>query len=413
MVKNSASTKRGRRDETRRRPPSRSGGRIRLALTILCFASLFVSCKKTCGDPLTAQRFLETQQRHRWELNCGVMWTCPRDSPLRGAIVGTYPSLEACKAHRPPRFMQGMPQVLAGIEKGRLHFDAEHAQRCLKWLEARTAGDFCDGMPLDIAACQRALVGQLPRDASCALDLECTGDLECSGARPQRGGSDCHGTCRVARDRRCGDVICEQDAYCDRAEPGGKLICKPQVAEGEDCLTKDACSPRAGEPSGKLTFATGGIACNRIRDDDVRRRGVCTATRSLGKGAPCESNIFCEPGLHCIDHTCQPAALGALGDSCENMARCGPGLVCLNSGDKPGKTCAKPLTEGQSCRPTHQCEPHLTCGEVEAGTGTCTPRRPAGEPCTTPWLCQSFICEEGQCEEPAVCVVPGATGNAE
>lgn len=161
----------------------------------------------------------------------------------------------------------------------------------------------------------------------------------------------------------CSPWGCEADHYC--ADESGNLVCRPDLATGEDCT-------------------------------DV-------SFDSLQDNSPCSSGLRC---MLSSTGTCLPA--GGSGDPCyhNDTQSCEAGLVCfgyVNSVCQPQSD----LTE--VCNPTFEnacSEGYCQCTTMEGDhcTWTCVPKRANGDTCDDPSACLSTYCDFTQ--QPNVCTDP-------
>jgi hypothetical protein len=184
---------------------------------------------------------------------------------------------------------------------------------------------------------------------------------------------------------------------CDQADPYPCYfeILHGRVSDGQHCEDTDVC----GTVSGCVNVS--GAVCG----DVCVRAGNASEACGLycGTSTPCLSIPFCASGLTCVDGTCVQSKQA--GEPCggPQFIACRFGLGCdVDPGDLDGNGTCVSLTAGRACRSDGGCIPTEFCQ-----SGTCTPRRGAGQPCAdAPTACSAF----NACDSNGVCMAAGHVG---
>jgi hypothetical protein len=280
-----------------------------------------------------------------------------------------------CSAHQGPRLRDGWyAAVVAGVERGSIHYDAAEMARCLEHAADWTC-DFLGPIPY----CLGAVRGLIPVGGGCDFDEECENLGVCHG---------CPGRCVARRSEgaecQAGEVFCEVGMYCNGA-----------------CV-------RAAHVNEPCDWDFTGIPCVRGAECVERSDGLsfCEPVRIAESGEDCHSSEgLCSKGLDCLPITeddgqrvlyrcAEPYASGGscvdgpYGDGCPVEEHCD----VPRGASEPLGTC-KPLPRiGESCR-GNVCGPSARCSAAEV----CQPLAALGESCRFDVDCFSQDCEDGRC----------------
>ncbi|XXF78589.1 hypothetical protein P2318_02190 [Myxococcaceae bacterium GXIMD 01537] len=282
--------------------------------------------------------------------------------------------------------IQGYATFAGSMRSGRLRFDEEKAEACVKRIRANS--------------CDTLLV--LGRD----------GD-ECNAfTGQQKDGEPCFIT------QECGPTsMCERPSHPVCTEG----ICKPRPGEGAKLPGDGAewwCAPG-------LTPVDG--ACQRERTEGEACQGAyeCAAglycdafgacRRRVAEGGACgTSSQLCLPNLRCMNGTCQ--RLGGIGEECvirfaeqpgTHIPICQNDLFCEAASDTGARKCAARAGLGQPCRDLFQCEGGLICDQpYGAPEGTCRQPGRAGDKCTAYSCAAGAYCDVNS----EMCIAQGRQG---
>lgn len=266
-----------------------------------------------------------------------------------------FPDVASCEQSMLP----SMGQVVAGVNAGRIHYDASAASLCLDAI-ASMGCNTTDLFELSQAPCWDTFQGTLPGGAACLIPDECLSQIcfftSCSSAC-------CAGVCapdpatavRVEVGGDCSDenVLCVDGAYCEgwNAPP----ICRATVPLGQPCdpaavppavcsgLGQCATSSSALGGTCTLPAAEGQpcdvrVGCNASNDRCDSVSGTCVHRGALGM--PCDSSVWgtCVGYARCDSSTQTCLALTRAGEPCDN----GQGAVCLGMLACSSGTCMLP-----------------------------------------------------------------------
>lgn len=301
-----------------------------------------------------------------WAMLCDATFECP--SPDLVALIGRYPSAQACRAAAPPPLFD-FPNFDDAIARGTVIYDETKAETCLTAWQA----EICEMSFVDPPAeCDDVAVGTVAEGGTCLDGIECVRGLECV-----REGNACEGTCQ----KNCGAFSCTDDEIC--TESG----CVARGAIGDSCNDFDECRR--------------GLYCVN---------NTCAAGDTTPEGSACQLNGECAGDLKCIQGVCTDYQLAGPNQACaisDTPELCEPGSVCTDlalNGNELAGTCGAPKALGETCRVFYECEVGLTCDAPDVLTdGTCVALREVGQACMTAFDCETFVCEDNVCAAPATC----------
>lgn len=203
-----------------------------------------------------------------------------------------------------------------------------------------------------------------------------------------------------------------QRALCERKNECGITSddCTKAMANCPDYLFSPG-SAREPKSTWDCAFVIRGYSCEELY---LRRNPACVNAGSKKVGEACVFPAQCE-SLACDGSAtacgkCLPRlgkGQSCLSDEGRPTAACEPGLSCnpesKTCADTPTKSFAEVdgagLVEGEPCIPARDaCADELYCLDSKGeGTGTCTPRIPEDQPCTTSTACAAgtFCYQEG------------------
>ena len=314
------------------------------------------------------------------ETMCQVAWDCPNRETLDLLMFySQYESLDACKTAQPippSMLLEGLPDIQASIDAGRIDYDAELAAECA---DALYEG-MCDiTKPMVPETCEENLfTGTVQDGGACVMDEECQGGLACATT------SECNGTCTPTMEVLCGGEECADDEYCEWA------MCQPRKAAGESCYAHDNCME--------------GLSC-----DDSSGTSICVENLSKASGEACASQDVCEAGTFCRSAVCTPFEFVDAQETCSPntlpLRFCKSSTSCQNVQPSGEGTCLPPGDEGDSCETTVHCKAGLYCAEPSPGDPTeCMPQETLGSACSRNYDCVTFYCDNSNvCAEPPSC----------
>jgi MYXO-CTERM domain-containing protein len=133
-------------------------------------------------------------------------------------------------------------------DKGRLHYDAKLARRCLDAFAAATCETHKSNAALD--GCDTFITPRTAPGAACSASESCMGGA-CVGVTAEK-----EGVCRayVAEGASCADNPCSKDLIC-----GSGKICRQRLPSGQSCNSHGECQSQG---------------CNGL-DADAGTRGTC------------------------------------------------------------------------------------------------------------------------------------------
>ncbi len=222
-------------------------------------------------------------------------------------------------------------RVSAGVESGRLKYDAAAMGNCLAAIAKTSCNTPDEAAP---AVCETVFQGTVSEGGACESSDECVGDL------------DCDETCKANTTPRgkAGDAC---SSSCDES-PGGGVSCAGSGDPGAEC------------------FASDGLYCSADRK--------CTATAKAGEA--CEA-FGCVPGQHCVEAECVP--LPGAGEPCGNNynRECADNAYCDAQG-----MCQARVAVGEACDEAAwgQCAGDAECIAGECRVSLASPALCAGGP---------------------------------
>lgn len=293
----------------------------------------------------------------------------------------------------------------AGVDAGRLGFDASAALSCLNGFSTGSCA-------LDPSSCASVFSGLLGADAGCVTAQDCSSGTFCDTSR-----GTCPGRCTAFRraGERCSFFErCDPALGCYQADAGLLETCQPLKAAGAACLDFDECgtdafcfgsvcvrrTADAGAPCG---ITSGFPSCDVdhfCRQDppavagDPPPPGICA--RRVGLGGTCSGSGVCQPSLRCSTNLTTGTCLARArrGELCGNPSDCEDGLFCSNASQRcepfpgDGGDCGFSLGSNGRCRPGFFCNFNST-------ERFCERRRALGERCDYDGVCLSNECEYG------------------
>ena len=268
---------------------------------------------------------------------------------------GFYPDLQTCLDTQDAFTVD---QELADQEAGLLNPDEGKLAECAA---ARTGceRDFNTNTE-DVEraiACIEAVSGSLADGEVCTSNTQCTGGICRPDETCDPNDTCCPGTCETGElpfSQSGEDCLfgprCGVGLFCN-VEVSGQdvmLICRPQVADGVECLAGNACvdghwcnsvdgeSPGTCEPraaSGESCDGTSATRINACLDVTTYCDGTTSACEprpeageSCGEGIPCLGYAYCDAG------TCRIRPVEGEACDAENGPDCLGRLSCLESG---------------------------------------------------------------------------------
>jgi hypothetical protein len=202
-------------------------------------------------------------------------------------------------------------QVGAAAKAGRLTINAQALADCRATYESAactTSGELSAAN----GPCWRALVGTVPKNGSCQLDVECAS-----------------GACAVSP---CGSACC--NGTCGSAD----LSAWGTSTQGMQCFDSRECVP--------------GLVCS------AGSFGTHQCAQPSARGGGCDYSWPCDSfGDVCDDASKTCVAGTAIGGQCKSSFECVTGSSC-----QTGSTCSPQLGNGaSSCAAPYDCLPGLTC----------------------------------------------------
>ena len=252
-----------------------------------------------------------------------------------------FPDLASCKQSM--RFSMG--QVVAGVNAGRIHYDASAASLCLDAI-ASMGCNTTDLFGPSQAPCRDTFKGTLQGSTECLSPDECLSQIclptSCSS------NACCPGICapdpatavRVEVGGDCSDnVLCVDGAYCGgwNAPP----ICRATVPLGQPC------DPAAFPPA----FCSGLGQCAASSSP---LGGTCTLPAA--EGQPCDVQVGCNSSTDRCDSvsgTCVHRAMvgmpcdSSVWGTCVGYARCDSSIQACVALARAGEPCDD--SQGEAC----------------------------------------------------------------
>ena len=294
----------------------------------------------------------------------------------------------------------------AGVDAGRLTFDAVGAVTCLN---AYASGS-CTAEP---PSCAGLFTGRVPADGGCVTADDCSAGSYCdiyTGTCPY--------PCRAFR--ALGDTCdffrrCEPALGCYRADAGVET-CNPLKRAGDSCVDFDECGAEGACINQKCVTrrADAGQVCGAssgypfCADEYFCRQGPPpmegeppppgTCQRRAGLNGTCAGSGTCLPSLRCsaVITTGTCLARARRGETCSVYNDCEDGLFCSNVNQRcepfPGDGGDCGYTVGSSGR----CLTGSFCQFSASDDRRCTRRRAPGEDCDYDQMCLSNECEFGR-----------------
>lgn len=261
-----------------------------------------------------------------------------------------YPDVESCVLAI--RNQSSLTEIPGLVERGTVVYDEEMATDCLE----QTSAPACGELYLPLApGCPDVFTGAVPVGEACSSQSECVPGARCWSDCPV--GSCCAGQCLPFSDENpwlCGDVMCDEDSYCDAND-----TCVPLPGPGELCFDYQCRSDAACDYESMRCERLGelGDPCQPNLINEGCRWGhlecdadTTTCVLKPGPGEPCEGpgfrancrseNLQCEGGvcewLPSLGESCVPLYPVDGGyPRCLSMLECGDGLCMLPHDECP------------------------------------------------------------------------------
>jgi hypothetical protein len=203
---------------------------------------------------------------------------------------------------------------------------------------------------------------------------------------------DDHGPCDVFRGTRANGAPCARDAVCVdgstcvEGPPGSCGTCDAIPGEGGACAEGDTEDPSRGECAEGFTCALdavgGGNCVAEVPDPPPPAPGDACDEAC---GVPADL-------LACVEGTCAPYTVAALGEACDveiatAVRYCVDAALgdnfCLDGGDGVG-TCTRRPDVDEACSDTAPCRQDAVCAD-----GTCVAEPIEEDPCAPPASCEA------------------------
>ncbi len=275
---------------------------------------------------------------------------------------GAYPDMETCLAAA--GVTEGLGQLLAGVDDGRIDYDSGLARDCLDLVDSASSCNWVTG--IDQAevndTCNGIFTGLVELGGECYASEDCAGDAACN--LPCGSSECCAGTCvsvdpapdPVGIGSDCSVADCVDGAFCNSDD-----VCTAVGGEGDPC---------SGFGS---TSCEEGLYCDGIFEDSTCYRPAdpgetCDPERGYGIAACMRMDNWCDPA----DNTCK--ARPDVGEDCDpQLYNCVAYAYCDESTNKcvatpgPGDACT---TDGVDCLGDLECvnqvcvapDPEVICG---------------------------------------------------
>lgn len=299
------------------------------------------------------------------------------------------------------------------VAQGRASVDRDAFARCLM----ETSANYCDTAFFNVS-CRTRFTGTLDDGDACYSELDCASPSNCVKTCQD---SCCEGTCEAkpTAGQVCNPRVidpCAPGLQCHFTGRNTPSICvvgdlDTSCIFDEDCDWGTWCEIPAGQQTGRCRASFGaGAACTNLLQclGDTTCIGLTLSNDRPGRcqrisrpGDACDG--WCIGNLYCDQRTCRP--LPSRGESCSALTNClGVNTICKNG------ICALRDGLGAACTVhpnntlNHSCMPGLFCGTTDAvPTPHCEQPRSAGQPCSDPSHCESYLCS-GTSENPGVCL---------
>jgi hypothetical protein len=271
------------------------------------------------------------------------------EARCRGQVAcKEYPDLASCLATSwDPLASRQHDAVAAGVDAGKIHFNADAAQRCLDGLPAvcQLTGD--QPSPVE-AACLEAFTGAVPEGSPCFLDEECVEGSAGACVPPAScpANTCCAGTCagvvvlQTPIGAACSSpnyrecvvgAYCETTNLCTAALPAGAACpsARPGICATGYCFNNVCVTPAASGAT--CDPANSGVACSDFAEVCDPQRLKCIPLRAVGETCSRQSQVA----------------------ACVTLAICGSAGTCVARG-KPGDACDP--TVSQACLDGAACD---------------------------------------------------------
>jgi hypothetical protein len=331
-----------------------------------------------------------------------------------------YRDLAHCKGDVVPN---GLDDVLAGIEEGRVRYDAAEVGRCRAAIEENLClfGDLFLFVP-DVAEVLELCLGSVGTGAageSCRNHLECGAGMHCSMqdyacpgvCAPYRQLGE---SCTIGSETECDpgteltlveifELVNTNPEEIERLEEQeldcAEYVCRLPAMVGQACVSGQSCIDGWCDDAGTgLCQALGGVGapcdfegCAEDLWCDQPSAAAGTCREHSTSGGPCRFDSDCVEGFWCQAvgvESSQCTALSAAGGPCDGSNSCREGLGCNAS------SCVALPGPGEACLPGDYCAEGSECQDL-----ICAELRFPGEPCGTPdAICSRAVCRSSVCE---------------
>lgn len=286
------------------------------------------------------------------------------------------------------------------VAAGTLLYDGKLAQQCADAFGPARSCDDYDALP---SVCNRFTSPNVSPLRACYDGYpECTEGLVCRGAA-------CPRTCQplgISGDTCQVDTDCRPLLYCKRAVVvTGAGTCTNLGVAGSVCGADEPCGAGLVCAGGKcLQPPSSGSPCamGNICDDTswcqfTPDGGACT--NKQGAGVSCTDDVQCSAGYLCQQNKCEPKVLGVLPAACSDRQTCPLGTTCVGASAMLLGLCEPPITAGEPCLASDDCQRHLACAPSDGGWSLeCAFRQPNRGACTLDRDCQILSrCKGGVC----------------
>ncbi len=204
-----------------------------------------------------------------------------------------------------------------------------------------------------------------------------------------------------------GDSSAENTNQCVSARSEARTCRTIPGYEGADMAGAqyDPASADACVQNRKQIYADAKLTRDEL--DSAGKACVAVFSRSLGLGAPCETDIDCDTksALSCIlkagqsEGTCAVPEVVAPGADCSGDDQvCDEGQFCGAEG-----FCFAGYGEGKECAADKPCQADFLCTPDEGGSSLCVAKVGAGGDCSEDAQCEGTFCNKAAGSDMGVC----------